>query len=80
MSSPGVAHWPRWRSPTPSESETDYANIIFSFQLAYAPGYVAFGKLIELTPAGSTRNIVTCSNARQADLQIQFNSGSCLPR
>jgi hypothetical protein len=34
----------------------------------------------KLTPAGSTRSIVTCSNARQAELQIQFNSGSCLPR
>jgi MFS transporter, ACS family, hexuronate transporter len=28
-------------------SATDYANIIFSFQLAYALGYVAFGKLID---------------------------------
>jgi MFS transporter, ACS family, hexuronate transporter len=26
---------------------TDYANIVFSFQLAYAVGYVAFGKLID---------------------------------
>ncbi len=28
-------------------SETDYANIVFSFQLAYALGYLAFGKLID---------------------------------
>ncbi|HEY6455949.1 MAG TPA: MFS transporter [Steroidobacteraceae bacterium] len=28
-------------------SETGYANIVFSFQLAYALGYLAFGKLID---------------------------------
>jgi ACS family hexuronate transporter-like MFS transporter len=28
-------------------TETDYANIVFSFQLAYALGYIAFGKLID---------------------------------
>jgi MFS transporter, ACS family, hexuronate transporter len=28
-------------------SETDYANIVFWFQLAYALGYVVFGKLID---------------------------------
>jgi ACS family hexuronate transporter-like MFS transporter len=28
-------------------SETDYANIVFSFQLAYAMGYIVFGKLID---------------------------------
>jgi ACS family hexuronate transporter-like MFS transporter len=28
-------------------SATDYGNIVFSFQLAYALGYVAFGKLID---------------------------------
>jgi ACS family hexuronate transporter-like MFS transporter len=28
-------------------TETDYANIVFSFQLAYALGYLAFGKLID---------------------------------
>src|SRR5215207_2371796 len=27
--------------------ETTYANIVFSFQLAYAIGYVAFGRLID---------------------------------
>ena len=37
---PGLARQLHW-------SETDYANIIFSFQLAYALGYVAFGKLID---------------------------------
>src|SRR5580704_12941396 len=37
---PGLARQLHW-------SETDYANIIFSFQLAYAIGYVAFGKLID---------------------------------
>jgi ACS family hexuronate transporter-like MFS transporter len=30
-----------------SWTETDYANIVFSFQLAYALGYLAFGKLID---------------------------------
>ncbi|HYC94435.1 MAG TPA: MFS transporter [Sphingomicrobium sp.] len=28
-------------------SETDYANIVFAFQLAYAGGYVFFGRLID---------------------------------
>jgi ACS family hexuronate transporter-like MFS transporter len=28
-------------------SESDYANIVFSFQLAYAIGYVVFGRLID---------------------------------
>jgi MFS transporter, ACS family, hexuronate transporter len=28
-------------------SETDYANIVFAFQLAYATGYVFFGRLID---------------------------------
>jgi ACS family hexuronate transporter-like MFS transporter len=28
-------------------TETDYANIVFCFQLAYALGYIAFGKLID---------------------------------
>ena len=28
-------------------SEIDYANIVFAFQLAYAVGYIAFGKLID---------------------------------
>jgi MFS transporter, ACS family, hexuronate transporter len=28
-------------------SETDYSNIVFSFQLAYALGYLVFGKLID---------------------------------
>src|SRR5688572_14723967 len=28
-------------------SETDYGNIVFSFQLAYAIGYVVFGRLID---------------------------------
>jgi len=28
-------------------TETDYANIVFAFQLAYALGYIVFGKLID---------------------------------
>ena len=37
---PTLAHKFHW-------SETDYANIVFYFQLAYAVGYIVFGKLID---------------------------------
>jgi len=37
---PTLAHKYHW-------SETDYANIVFAFQLAYAIGYLVFGKLID---------------------------------
>lgn len=37
---PRLAHQLHW-------TQTDYANIVLSFQLAYALGYVAFGKLID---------------------------------
>src|SRR5581483_10491613 len=37
---PTLAHRFHW-------SEVDYANIVFAFQLAYAAGYIVFGKLID---------------------------------
>jgi ACS family hexuronate transporter-like MFS transporter len=37
---PLLAHEYHW-------SETDYGNIVFAFQLAYAVGYIVFGKLID---------------------------------
>ena len=37
---PLLAHKFQW-------SETDYSNIVFAFQLAYAVGYIVFGKLID---------------------------------
>ena len=37
---PMLAHEFHW-------TETDYSNVVFSFQLAYAVGYIVFGKLID---------------------------------
>jgi MFS transporter, ACS family, hexuronate transporter len=37
---PMLAHKFHW-------TETDYSNVVFSFQLAYAIGYIVFGKLID---------------------------------
>ena len=37
---PMLAHKFHW-------TETDYSNVVFSFQLAYAVGYIVFGKLID---------------------------------
>ena len=32
-------------------SETDYANIVFFFQLAYAIGYIGFGRIVDVLGA-----------------------------